>query len=89
MSDDEAHNQTFEQVSIHLPPLPFSFRFIGRFLGRFRGLPHLPHAMLGTPQERSRRHQGYVVTSGVNGTGLLMSVVDVRPSLQDRGHVHL
>jgi hypothetical protein len=56
MSDDEQHNQTFEQVSIHLPSLPFSLVLIGRFLGRLRGLPHLPHAMLGTPQERSRRH---------------------------------
>lgn len=58
MSDDEAHNQTFEQVSIHLPSLPFSIVLIGPFLGRFRGLAHLSHAMLGTPQERSRRHQG-------------------------------
>ena len=38
------------------PLSPFHCVLIGRFLGRFRGLPHLPHAMLGTPQERSCRH---------------------------------
>ena len=56
MSDDEAHNQTFEQVSILLPSPLFHLALIGLFLGQCRGLPHLPHAMLGTPQERSRRH---------------------------------
>ena len=38
------------------PLSPFHLVLIGCFLGRVRGLPHLPHAMLGTPQERSRRH---------------------------------
>ena len=89
MSDDESHNQTFEQVSIHFPSPLFYFVLIRRFLGQCRGLPHLPHAMLGAPQERSCRHKGYVVTPGGNGTRLLKSDVNVRPSLQDRGHVYL
>lgn len=38
------------------PRSPFHFVLIERFLGRLWGLPHLPHAMLGAPQERSRRH---------------------------------
>ena len=63
MSDDEAHNQTFEQVTIHLSPFPTRSVLISRFQGQCWGLPHLPHAMLCTPQEWPRRHQGYVVTS--------------------------
>jgi hypothetical protein len=66
MSDDEAHNQTFEQVSV-FRSFAFSFpRHLvlirGGDLGQCWGLPHLPHAMLCTPQERPRRHQGYVIS---------------------------
>ena len=61
MSDDETHNQTFEQVATHRFPFPTRLVLIRRFQGQCWGLPHLPHAMLCTPQERPRRHQGYVI----------------------------
>ena len=65
MSDDEAHNQTFETVSISRSvylSFPAHLVLIRAFPGRCWGLAHLPHAMLCTPQERSRRHQRYVVS---------------------------
>ena len=65
MSDDEAHNQTFEQVcisrSVHFSS-PGHLVLIRPFPGQCWGLPHFPHAMLCTPQEWPRRHQGYVVS---------------------------
>ena len=76
MSDDEQHNHNFEQVNFtHCLPLPFiapAFCLCPSDLvllisclhliltGQCRGLYHLPHAMLGPPQKRSRRDQGYV-----------------------------
>jgi len=65
MSDDEAHNQTFEQVTISRSPhfsFPAHLVLIRALPGQCWGLPHLPHAMLCTPQEWPRRHQGYVVS---------------------------
>ena len=70
MSDDEQHNHNFEQVrhlslifhrSPRSPPSP-NAHVPPHFLGQRWGLGHLPHAMLGPSQERSRRHQGYVLT---------------------------
>jgi hypothetical protein len=61
MSDDEAHNQTFEQViisrSVYFSSLGHLI-LMRALLGQCWGLPHFPHAMLCTPQERPRRHQG-------------------------------
>jgi hypothetical protein len=67
MSDDEQHNQTFDQVTVHLSPFPTYLVLIWRVQGQCWGLPHFSHAMLCTPQEWPRCHQEYVVTSVGNG----------------------
>jgi hypothetical protein len=67
MSDDEAHNQTFEQVCLVCFLLVTHLVLMYCVLGQCRGLAHLPYAMLRTPQERSRRHQGYVFDSVTPG----------------------
>ena len=61
MSDDEAHNQTFEQVSIHLPLVPFS---LGSHPPFSRPVPAPP-----SPSPCNARHSARTVTSSLRVCG--------------------
>ena len=61
MSDDETHNQTFEQVSIHIPSFPFSFRSHPAFSRPVPGPP--------SPSPCNARHSARTATSSLRVCG--------------------